>query len=145
MAQRHGDSSLGDGTRRRASEYTVWENMRARCYRAANKDYKHYGGRGITVCDRWRHSYANFRADMGRKPTPLHTLERKDNDAGYSPENCVWATRSENLKNKRYLGRRRYRRVNANGQASYFMPRRDAQGVYYKLIIPAVLPADWRV
>lgn len=119
--------------------------MRARCYRAANKDYKHYGGRGITVCDRWRHSYANFLADMGRKPHPKHTLDRIDNDGPYSPENCRWVTMSDNLKNKRYLGKRLgYKRPNKDGQRPYFMKRHDAEGEYYTLVIPADLPVAWK-
>lgn len=65
-----------------------------------NKDWKNYGGRGIRVCQRWR-LFKNFLADMGRRPTPKHTLERVDNDNDYWPGNCVWATRLEQNRNKR--------------------------------------------
>ena len=70
-----------------------------RCYEPADKRYKHYGGRGITVCDKWRYSFEEFFKDMG-KPPAGRTLERKDNDKGYSPENCIWATYKQQSRNK---------------------------------------------
>lgn len=75
--------------------------MKTRCSRSTDPGYKNYGGRGITVCDRWLESFENFLADMGEPPTPKHSLERVDNDSGYSKENCKWATRAEQLRNKR--------------------------------------------
>lgn len=71
-----------------------------RCHNPSNSDYAYYGGRGITVCDRWRSSFENFLADMGVRPEG-HTLERVKNDEGYSKDNCVWATRLEQSQNKR--------------------------------------------
>lgn len=69
-------------------------SMLNRCYNKNNHNFKHYGGRGITVCARWRgpKGYLNFIADMGVPPTRKHTIERKNNGRGYTPKNCVWAT-----------------------------------------------------
>lgn len=75
--------------------------MLRRCYDTEFDHFKDYGGRGIKVCKRW-HKFENFYADMGEPPTPKHTLERKNNDKGYSPSNCKWATRKEQSNNTRW-------------------------------------------
>jgi hypothetical protein len=80
--------------------YASWGRMMNRCYNKNGPDYKHYGGRGITVCKRWQQP-ENFINDMGQPPDGL-TLERKDNNKGYSKRNCVWAPRSAQTKNRRY-------------------------------------------
>lgn len=82
------------------SEYNSWVAMVGRCYNLARPCAKYYSGRGITVCKRWG-KFENFIADMGLKPTSKHTLERVDNEKGYEPKNCKWATRAEQARNKR--------------------------------------------
>ena len=80
--------------------YYVWMCMLQRCFNPKNKKYPRYGGRGITVCDRWKNSFENFLEDMGERPSTDHSIEREDNDGNYCPENCVWATLKEQSRNK---------------------------------------------
>lgn len=84
-----------------APEYRAWQQMRLRCTDPKHHAWPSYGGRGITVCQRWLDSVADFIADMGPKPSPKHELDRIDNDRGYEPSNCRWATRKENDRNRR--------------------------------------------
>ena len=92
---RHGGKAL--------PEYSVWQAMKNRCLYASNKHYTNYGGRGITVCDQWLNSFESFFADMGQRPSSKHSIERRDNSRGYSPDNCYWATRMEQNRNQRRI------------------------------------------
>lgn len=98
----HGESYKLPGIKKRKSstEYYSWTGMKARCYSVNNPKYPNYGGRGILVCDRWKNSYLNFLADMGRKPSIKHSLDRINNDGNYEPSNCRWATNFEQSINK---------------------------------------------
>ena len=83
-------------------EYSAWQSMKRRCLNPRDHAYRYYGARGITICARWLASVVNFLTDMGPKPSPLHSLERRDNSLGYSPENCYWATSLEQMQNTRW-------------------------------------------
>ena len=87
--------------------YNTWDRMKCRCSNPNEKHYHRYGGRGITVCKRWLDDFWNFVEDMGERPEGL-TLDRIDNDKGYSPDNCRWATRKAQSANT-------IRRTNAKG------------------------------
>lgn len=82
--------------------YVLYTNMMQRCYNPEHPNYDIYGGRGIRVCQRWRRSFKNFKADVGEPPSAAHTLDRIENGKNYTPSNVRWATRKEQSRNRRF-------------------------------------------
>lgn len=93
----HGDTCNRSTTK----EWRCWRSIKQRCYDTSQDNYHKYGGRGISMCDRWYGSYENFLADMGRAPSPSHSIDRMDFDGDYEPGNCRWATSKEQAANRR--------------------------------------------
>ena len=93
---KHGHNRAGEYN----STYKSWSHMKDRCLNPRNKSYSYYGGRGITVCDRWL-DYANFLEDMGEKPKGM-SIDRINNDGNYEPDNCRWANAKQQNRNKRW-------------------------------------------
>lgn len=108
------------------AEHKIWCWMIKRCYCERDNNYKNYGGRGIRICDRWRgrDGFANFYADMGPRPSKKHSIERKNNDGDYCPENCVWATMVQQARNTR-----KNRRITFRGLTRTLVEWRDSTGL----------------
>ena len=94
----HEGNKTHGNTEKRA--YSIWCGMKQRCLNPNSQSFKNYGGRGITICDRWVNSFEHFFADMG-EPSEGLTIDRIDNDKGYSPDNCEWVSRAHQMSNRR--------------------------------------------
>ncbi len=94
---RHGEARMNN----RSKEWRSWNAMIRRCTYPSMERFPIYGGRGITICNQWRNSFETFLKDMGRAPSNKHSLDRIDNNGNYEPDNCRWATNSEQIKNSR--------------------------------------------
>lgn len=112
--------------------YSTWANMLTRCYWTGDQNYMNYGGRGINVCSRWLH-FKNFVADMGVKPDPTFSLERIDNDLGYSKDNCKWASRSDQCLNRRTFKNNSVGHTGVTKIKDRYEARVDYEGVRYRL------------
>lgn len=82
-------------------EYKAWQSMRERCLKRTHHQYHNYGGRGIAVCERWKNSFLHFYQDMGKRPGPEYSLDRRENEGNYEPDNCRWVTQDVQSNNKR--------------------------------------------
>lgn len=100
VAERHKFSVKHGGWKIYRAEYQCWQDMKQRCLNKNNKSYANYGARGITVCEKWVNDFQSFFADMGPRPVG-HSLDRIDNEKGYEPQNCRWATKTIQSRNTR--------------------------------------------
>jgi hypothetical protein len=100
--------SAGKGNNKITKTYSSWQKMKNRCLNPNHDTYKHYGGRGIKICDRWINCFENFLADMGERPDGK-TLDRIDSNGNYEPGNCKWSTQLEQTNNQRKSVRITYR------------------------------------
>lgn len=130
----HPRGVLIDGYAARAHPlYNTWASMKARCNNPSQPGYENYGGRGITYCERWAH-FANFVEDMGpNKPFDGATIERKDNSGNYTPENCVWADKFQQMRNRRTFKNSQSGETGVTPIKSGFNARYDDRGVRYDL------------
>lgn len=121
------------------TEYNAWWNMLERCNKPTNANFKNYGGRGITVCAEWLHDFDQFVTDVGPRP-PNHTLERIDNEKGYSKENCKWATPAEQVRNRRTATM-----LTVNGVTMNQIDWANKMGISYQLIRTRIARHGWSV
>jgi hypothetical protein len=123
----------------RTSEYRIWGLMIDRCTNPNSPTYQHYGARGIQVCERWR-KFENFLADMGNRPSPQHSIERKNNAGNYEPQNCKWATKREQTRN-----RRTSRMLTFEGQTRTVAEWADITGIQSRTIRARLDEQRWSV
>ena len=123
----------GKGTR----EYSTWRNMKNRCYNKNIRSYKHYGERGIEVCERWRNSFPNFLEDMGKCPD-LHTMDRIDVNGHYEPSNCLWVT--DNIQR---LNTRRTLYATLDGETKTIYEWCKLKNLRYRTIVARIKYYGW--
>lgn len=132
QATKHGQS--------RSALYHIWYGMIMRCTNPNDRAFKNYGGRGITVYPAWLSSFEAFARDMGPRPSPEYSIDRIDNDGNYEPENCRWATRRQQGRNRRGLIR-----VNYQGKTVCLKEAAEAAGIEYKLAHDRIFSLGWSV
>lgn len=120
--------------------YSAWCSIKTRCTNPKSQYWNTYGGRGITICDRWLHSFENFLLDMGEIPFGGAQIDRIDNDVNYSPDNCRWVTNKENQRNKsnNHL-------ITYNGETLTLAEWSDRTGVPYKTLHNRINNCKWEI
>jgi len=118
--------------------YDAWAHMIQRCENPKNKYFAYYGGRGISVCPEW-HKFPAFYRDMGDRPSPKHSLGRKDNDGNYEPGNCRWETSKQQMRNRRTT-----KWLEFNGEQRPLGEWAELHGLPPKIVKDRVL-AGWRM
>lgn len=135
--KRIGQQSITHGASK-TRVYRIWLGMIRRCSDIKHNRYADYGGRGISVCDRWLESFSNFLIDMGHPPSDKHSLDRyPNNDGNYQPDNCRWATASQQARNTRFT-----KRITANGESLQLVEWSERLGID-KRIIDCRLRRGW--
>ncbi len=119
--------------------YYAWTSMKARCFNPKKHNYPRYGGRGITVCDRWL-DFSKFLEDMGEPPTKKHSLDRINNDGNYQPSNCRWATPLEQTRN---MSTSQF--VEFNGKRKSIKDWATEIGMTYRNLYCRLIDKDWTV
>lgn len=133
--RQHGNPYLGPKTH----TYKIWSGLIKRCYDAKAENFHLYGGRGITVCERW-HSFEAFLTDMGERPSKELTIERLDNERGYEPGNCAWRTKKDQANN-----RRSSRIIEWNGERRTLQQWAEATGISSSAISSRIDGLGWTV
>lgn len=120
--------------------HSVWHGIKDRCGNPNSKDFYKYGGRGITVCDRWARSFEAFCSDMGERPFHKAQIDRIDNNKGYSSDNCRWTTNTLNCRNKRNSVF-----VTFNGETRHFKEWSEILGIAYYTLRSRIYRSGWTV
>jgi hypothetical protein len=136
-ATKHGYCNYQD--KEKIHVFYVWSNMLRRCNSKGNIGYANYGGRGISVCERW-FQFSNFIQDMGDPPTPLHEIDRIDNDGNYEPGNCKWSTPKEQARNKRTT-----KWIEHDGQVKSLAEWCEVLGLPYKQTWKRIEKFNWTI
>lgn len=131
------DNKFRKHNKTKTPEYNNWVRMRQRCLVENNVNFPSWGGRGITICERWN-DFENFLADMGTRPTPKHSIDRIDNNGNYEPINCRWATMKEQSRN-----RRSNHFVTVNGVTKTIVEWAEISGLHQSTIFKRLAKYGW--
>ena len=119
--------------------HKIWLGINRRCRNVNDRSYPKYGGRGITICERWN-DFSNFLADMGERPGPKYSIDRIDNNGPYSPENCRWATNTQQVRNRRNTLMQEY-----NGTVKPLAKWADELGIKYQTLFQRIHVLGWPI